>query len=73
MLAALPADAEGAALVKEIDDCLKFIATPEEIARARAQYADGSDDDIEIDDETQTSPTDEGTWVGAWVFLREES
>ena len=44
-------------------------ATPEEIERARNDYAKGSDDDIEIDDDALTSRADNGTWVQAWVWL----
>lgn len=28
-------------------------------------------DDIEIDDEPATSPADGGTWVAAWVWIKE--
>lgn len=47
-------------------------ATPEELARARAEYADPSDNGIEIDDDAQTSRTDDGVWVQAWVWLQDE-
>jgi len=40
-----------------------------EIARARDDYASGSDRDIEIDDEPLLSPADEGVWVGAWAWV----
>lgn len=40
---------------------------------ARATYAAGSDDDIEIDDTAKIEPAgDEGLWVQAWVYLRVE-
>jgi hypothetical protein len=64
--------AEASQLVHEIDDCLRFKATPEEVERARDKYALGSSDNIEIDDDAQTSPTDDGTWVQAWVWLANE-
>lgn len=42
---------------------------------ARKLYADGSDDNIEIDDNAETcEPGDPeiGTWVQAWVFVPKE-
>lgn len=36
------------------------------IEQAREQYAD---DDLEIDDNPTVSPTDEGVWVSAWVWV----
>lgn len=39
------------------------------VALARTLYADGSDDDIEIDDNPATSESDHGTWVAAWVHV----
>ncbi len=47
-------------------------ATPELIAAARDQYAMGSDDNIEIDDNATLSIADAGTWVSAWVWLANE-
>lgn len=45
-------------------------ATPEQIAEARAIYAAGSGDDVEIDDDAATSRGgDPGTWIAAWVWL----
>lgn len=45
----------------------KFIpATPEQIKRARDQY---ETDDVEIDDNAGISPSDDGVWVQAWVWL----
>jgi len=46
-------------------------ATPEEIEAARAGYAAGSDDNIEIDDDARVSRLDGSNayWVSAWVFL----
>ena len=40
------------------------------IEEARAQYAEGSDDDVEIDDDALFSQSDGGTWVSAWVWVR---
>lgn len=48
------------------------LATEAEIERAREMYAYGSGDDIEIDTDAHTSPTDDGTWVQAWVWLPRE-
>ena len=39
------------------------------IAQAREQYCS---DDIEIDDKTRVSPTDEGCWVQAWLWVSNE-
>ncbi|WP_155837275.1 hypothetical protein [Herminiimonas sp. CN] len=34
-------------------------------------WADGSDNDIEIDDNAAVRPNDEGgAWVAAWVYVR---
>jgi hypothetical protein len=46
-------------------------ATEDEIARARDQYALGSDDNIEIDDNALVSRGDDGCFVQAWVYLRD--
>lgn len=43
-----------------------------QIQRARDEYAVGSDDDVEIDDPAVISEADEGVWVQAWVYLRNE-
>ena len=32
-------------------------------------YAEGSDDNIEVDDNAIISETDEGVWVQAWVWV----
>ena len=42
------------------------------VAWARKHYADPSDDDIEIDENARIAPTDEGVWVRAWVYVRNE-
>jgi hypothetical protein len=47
-------------------------AGPELVSRARKQYADGSDDNIEIDKDAGKSECDDGVWVQAWVWLRNE-
>lgn len=40
---------------------------------AREMYANGSDDDIEVDDNAEVRPNDEGGyWVQAWVYVRED-
>ena len=42
-------------------------------ATARKLYANGSDDDIEIDDRAPVSRNEEdGAWVRAWVYVRDE-
>ena len=38
----------------------------EAVRRARAMY---EADDLAIDDEPKTSPSDDGTWVAAWVWV----
>jgi hypothetical protein len=45
-------------------------ATDDEIEAARDEYAVGSDNNVEIDDDAGTSRADDGTWVQAWVWLR---
>lgn len=42
------------------------------LARARALYANGSDDNIEIDDHALVSKCDNGVWVQAWVWVPDE-
>lgn len=37
---------------------------------ARSNYADPSDDDIEIDDDPLLSVAEDGVWVQAWVWVR---
>lgn len=44
-------------------------ATNAEINRARQEYANNSDDNIEIDEEAKASRGDDGVWVAAWVWL----
>jgi hypothetical protein len=45
-------------------------ATKAEIQTARERYAADSDNDIEIDDNAQATPSGEkGVWVQAWVYL----
>lgn len=48
-------------------------ATADQIERARNLYAEGSDNDIEIDDGAlQSRGGDPGTWVAAWVWVPDE-
>jgi hypothetical protein len=64
--------ADGRSVVlKNVSVSAQDPATPEEIEEAREAYANGSDDDIEIDDNAVTSRADrdEGLWVSAWVWL----
>ena len=42
------------------------------IEKARVRYQYDSDDDLEIDDEAETSEADDGTWVQAWVWVPKE-
>lgn len=44
-------------------------ATPSEITRARQQYAEGSNDEIEVDDNARASRGSGGTWVQVWVWI----
>ncbi len=39
------------------------------INAARSNYAEPSDNDIEVDDEPMLSIADEGVWVSAWVWV----
>lgn len=39
------------------------------ISAARTQYAQGSDDDIEIDDDARVSLVDHGAWVQGWLWI----
>lgn len=51
--------------------CPQTPAPPGMIEAARKQYAEGSDDDIEVDDNACMSRADGGTWVQAWVWVKE--
>ena len=44
---------------------------PDEVLRnaARRNYANPSNDDIEIDDDAKISRCDEGAWIQAWVWV----
>lgn len=46
-------------------------ATPDQIEAAREEYAQGSDDNIEIDDDALVSEGEGGYWVQAWVWIAE--
>lgn len=52
-------------------DVLRAFAQPEHwaVQQARDDY---TNDEIEIDDEPLISETDEGAWVGAWVWVPNE-
>lgn len=52
---------------------LDNLATPDEIERARDEYAFGSNDQIEIDDGAAASRGEGGLWIAAWVWLGDES
>lgn len=39
------------------------------VQKAREMYADGSDDNIEIDDDAMSSESESGMWVQAWVWI----
>ena len=45
------------------------MANEKHIAFAREKYALCSNDDLEIDNEPQTSEGDDGVWVQAWVWV----
>jgi len=49
---------------------VSFDATDDEIRRARGLY--GSDE-VEVDENAQVSRADDGAWVGAWVWLENDS
>lgn len=36
------------------------------------EYAIGSDDNIEVDEDAKLSVGEDGTWVQAWVFINKE-
>lgn len=61
-----------ARMVELLEKAKRLAATPEEIERARDEYAT---DDLEIDDDAIASRMDEsqggdnGTWVNAWVWI----
>jgi len=41
--------------------------------RAREEYAEGSSDNIEIDEDAKVNEAgDDGFWVAAWVYVRGE-
>lgn len=42
------------------------------IQLARQNYAEPSNDDIEIDDKPTLAMSDDGTWVQAWVWVSDE-
>jgi len=48
------------------------VATTKEITRARKLYVDGSNDDIEVDNDARVSIADTGIWVQAWIWLPDE-
>lgn len=52
---------------ERMDTARSYLASPGLIEEARDQYGT---DECEIDDEgVSTSPSDEGVWVGAWVWI----
>lgn len=62
-----------AAFVAHVDAMVKLedtMDTARTIAAAREAYqTPHGDNDIEIDDDAAFSPSDEGTWVGGWVWV----
>lgn len=46
------------------------IADVDMIHAARVEYGG---DDIQIDDDAGTSDTNEGVWIQAWVFMRDDA
>ena len=63
-----------AGAVSRLDMALLNIeqASFEEIEAARETYVEGSNDDIEIDDEALRSRSPNGVWVQAWVYVPNE-
>lgn len=57
--------------LKELREELReFSATPQEIEKAKDLY---QTDEIEIDDfDVMTSPSDNGIWVSAWVWVSDK-
>ena len=41
------------------------------IAKARDEYAIGSDNNIEIDEDAAFSQGEDGVWVSAWVWIQQ--
>ena len=39
------------------------------LARARAEYEAGSDDNLDIDEDAAVSKGEGGSWVAAWVWV----
>jgi len=64
---ALLLQAEWDKALEAIKEVRENVASDAMIALAQDRY--GSDD-VEIDDDAGTSPSDEGCWVSAWVWLR---
>ena len=60
--------------LKSIQAALGTPASPMQIEAARANYAAGSDDNIEVDDDARVSRIDgtDAYWVSAWVYLSGE-
>lgn len=50
-------------------------ATPADIEAAQAEYAIGSDDNIEVDDNALVSYADgtDARWIQAWVYLADKA
>lgn len=41
-------------------------------AKAKEMYCDGSDNNIEVDDQPMLSEADDGAWVSAWLWVADE-
>ena len=52
------------------EDVIEDEGDDELIEKARKLYASRSDCDVMIDDDAPFSRTDDGAWVGAWVWVR---
>lgn len=63
---ALTGEEKHAQVVSGIGDALNAIARPSVIQIAQERH---QTDELEIDSDAGTSPSDEGTWVQAWVWL----
>jgi hypothetical protein len=68
----VPIGTESRELINAINAACGNHASAEEIRAARALYAAGSDNSIEIDDNALTSRSEDGTWVSAWVWCPRE-
>lgn len=55
-----------------LDKAKENMADPALREAAHDEYALGSDNNIEIDDEPAIAPASGGTWVAAWVWMPDD-